>query len=227
MPVAATDFLKVSFSVREKGNGRLAETTDVALAKAENLFDEHARYGPTLVMLNDTALVKGFKAALLAADVGQNKTLDISVADAFGPRQEELVRLVPLQKFREQGMDPVVGMPVTLDDYRGRVQSVSGGRVRVDLNHELAGKDVVYSFTIEKKLSTAQEKINALAEHFLELSNAATLKDNVAEITVSAATLGKEDYLSGKYRIVQNALLYIPELAKIVWKEEFAKSEVK
>lgn len=220
--IQETDFLNVSFSVREEG-GRLAETTDAEEAKKENLFDERKPYGPSLVILKDARLLKGFKEALLKAELNQKTEVKIPFAEAFGPRQEDLVRLVPLQKFREQGMDPVPGMTVTMDDYPARVQSVSGGRVRVDFNHELAGKNILYSFIIEKQVTTPEEKLEALLHEFPVLKGNPSLQKGVAEVTVPSGVTPNADYLSAKYAVVQKALLYIPEITKVVWKEEFTK----
>ncbi|MBU1197704.1 hypothetical protein KJ765_04285 [Candidatus Micrarchaeota archaeon] len=222
MAFSETDFLKVSFSVREEG-GRLAETTDEAEAKKEGIYNEKLRYRPTLVMLKDTRLVKGFKDVLLNASVGKAGSAHIAVQDAFGERKPDLVRVVPLQKFKEGGVDPVAGMVVNLDDYRGRIQSVSGGRVRVDLNHELAGKKLVYHYNVEAQLQKPEEKLQALLLEFLDLEQTLTMKDGEAEVDVSMETARRDGYLSGKYTIVQNALLYIAEISKIVWKETFSR----
>ena len=45
-------------------------------------------------------------------------------------------------------------------------QSVSGGRVRVDYNHPLAGKDLRYRLRIVRQITKSLEKAKALLEYY-------------------------------------------------------------
>jgi len=75
-----------------------------------------------------------------------------------------LLKLIPLTAFKEQKINPQVGLVLNIDDAKGIVRSVSGGRVIVDFNHPLAGKEVIYKIKILKKLEKIDDKINALNE---------------------------------------------------------------
>ncbi len=214
------DFLKVEFSVKGK-DGSLIDTTDAEAARKAGVYDEKKRYGEALVVLADRRMIKGFRQALLNSEIGKKQTVALRPEEAFGERDESLVKLVPLQRFRQQGVEPAPGLVVALDDYRGRVQSVSGGRVRVDLNHELAGKEVSYDFTVNKKISETAAKLEALAEEVFGADVAVSLKDGVAEAKAGASALSKEGYGDRKLLLLQNAMLYIPEITRFVWTEEF------
>jgi len=218
-----TDFLMVEFSVRGH-DGALIDTTDEKEAKAAGVFDENKRYGESLVVLTDPRFISGFKKALLSAEIGRKGTASLQPAEAFGERDESLVRLVPLQKFRQQGIEPAVGLSVALDDYRGRVQSVSGGRVRVDLNHELAGKEVEYEFTVKRRITESDEKLTALSDEVFTGDVPVSIKEGVAEAKAGMTALSKKGYGDRKVLLLQNAMLYIPEITKFVWTEEFART---
>ena len=49
-----------------------------------------------------------------------------------------------------------------------RIVSASGGRVLVDFNNPLAGKDIAYEFIVERKIKDDKEKINALLDYFVK-----------------------------------------------------------
>ena len=49
---------------------------------------------------------------------------------------------------------------MNFDGRVGKVLSVSGGRVLIDFNHPLAGKDLVYEIDIKRKIDDLNEKIN-------------------------------------------------------------------
>lgn len=56
---------------------------------------------------------------------------------------------------------------MNLDGIIARISSVSGGRVITDFNHPLAGKNVVYSFKILKKIDDKKEQLEILSQFFL------------------------------------------------------------
>ncbi|MBI5224408.1 hypothetical protein HY989_00905 [Candidatus Micrarchaeota archaeon] len=214
--------LKVQFSVSDD-SGRLVETTSEEEAKKAGIFNPNAKYGHSMIVLSDSRLIKGFREALMTANENEEKTVKIAKADAFGDRQENLVVLIPMKKFEEANMAPQVGMIVDLDGQTGKVQSVSGGRVRVDMNHELAGRDVVYKFKILRKITSDQEKLDSLLEEQLGLKGTGKISGDVATVIVTPELMKQESYLQGKYGAIQAAMQIIPNLKKLQWTEEFTK----
>ena len=69
-----------------------------------------------------------------------------------------------MKEFKKQNIKPFVGMPLSLDGQHGIVRTVDGGRVRVDFNHELAGKDIIYEIEIVDTIDDNVEKIKGLIE---------------------------------------------------------------
>ena len=65
-------------------------------------------------------------------------------------------------------MNPYPGMTLQLDNTIAKVISVSGGRVMMDFNNPLAGKEINYTFKITKKITDNEEKINTIQEFFLK-----------------------------------------------------------
>ena len=78
--------------------------------------------------------------------------------------------MIPMNKFNEQKIKPVVGLQLNIDNnMRGIIKAVDGGRVTVDFNHPLAGKDLKYEVTIEKVIENLSEKIKGLLVNTLHL----------------------------------------------------------
>jgi hypothetical protein len=69
--------------------------------------------------------------------------------------------------FAEQKIYPQPGMTLALDNTLVKVVSVSGGRVMVDFNNPLAGKDLEYDFTIKKLVSDNKEKVDSFLKFLL------------------------------------------------------------
>ncbi|MEM4728697.1 MAG: FKBP-type peptidyl-prolyl cis-trans isomerase [Thermoplasmata archaeon] len=148
----------------------LFDTTNEALAREKGIFKEDASYGPVPVIIGGERLVKGLEASLLTAEVGKEVEVVIPPAEAFGERDgrklevHSLAEVMRLPEFRKGERELVPGEKIVLNNRKGTIVSVRGGRVRVDYNHELAGKTVKYRYTIRQKLETVEEKIAAILE---------------------------------------------------------------
>jgi FKBP-type peptidyl-prolyl cis-trans isomerase 2 len=60
-------------------------------------------------------------------------------------------------------------LTVNIDNLLATIRSVSGGRILVDFNHPLAGKEVEYTFKATKKITEPAEKIEAVISMELNL----------------------------------------------------------
>jgi hypothetical protein len=81
-------------------------------------------------------------------------------------------------------MNPVPGMPVELDGMPARIQTVAGGRVRVDFNHELAGKTLVFKVKVAGEAKTEKEKAMFLVERNFSSADGFDVKVNADKIEV-------------------------------------------
>jgi FKBP-type peptidyl-prolyl cis-trans isomerase SlyD len=95
--------------------------------------------------------------------------VELEPKDAFGERKEDLVKLIPLSYFKDS--EPTVGGYVSLNNFRGRVLSINGGRVKVDFNHPLAGKTLQYEIEILRQVTEMQEKLKCIVNYFTGLEN--------------------------------------------------------
>ncbi|MCX6767967.1 MAG: peptidylprolyl isomerase [Candidatus Micrarchaeota archaeon] len=213
--------------VRLEYTGRVGEkafdTTDADAAKQAGIFNEKSKYGPVLVAAGKEQVIKGLDEALVGSEVGVEKKITVPSDKGFGERRPELVRLISLGEFRKRGVDPVPGMVLDLDDARAIVQSVSGGRVKVDLNHELAGKTLEYSFKVVERVTEAKDKVAALAKELLPALPAPVFSEGKATIVAPAEAAKDSDYIVSKIRFVQQALALVPEVKAVVVVEEYSK----
>jgi len=108
---------------------------------------------------------------IASAKDNDEKTMKLTAIDAYGLRNKEMVRVVPMNAFRENKINPFVGLAFEADGMYGVVKSVSGGRVLVDFNSPYADHDVeVYI----KKIKTLNEKeaIETILNNFFAKTNA-------------------------------------------------------
>ena len=116
------------------------------------IFDSSQGRSPLAFTVGTGQLVKGFDNAVLGMAVGEKKTVTLLPADAYGDRKDDL--FVDLRKKHiPEGMDLEVGMVVELSDggqnvIPALVQEIHDEFVRMDLNHYLAGKVLVFDIEI-------------------------------------------------------------------------------
>ena len=53
-------------------------------------------------------------------------------------------------RYSRKEINPVVGQEISLNNRRGKVLSVTPGRVLVDYNHPLAGKTIYYKYKVNQ-----------------------------------------------------------------------------
>jgi FKBP-type peptidyl-prolyl cis-trans isomerase SlyD len=163
MSVTRGDFIRLSYTGR-LDNGDIFDTTNADVAKENDLFAEGVSYAPIVVIAGENMVVTGLDEDLMGKASGYEGQVKIQPKDAFGERKPELVEVVPTRRFEKR---PTPGMRVSLDNRTGTVESVIGGRVRVDFNSPYAGKTIVYDYTIEKIVDKAVDKVKGLLKYYL------------------------------------------------------------
>jgi FKBP-type peptidyl-prolyl cis-trans isomerase SlyD len=180
------DFVEIDYTGRIKDTGEIFDLTDENLAKSEDIFNEKFKYGPVKLVIGEGFVLKGLEEALREMKVGEEKTVALTPEKAFGQRKADLIKIVPEAELRKQKVNPIPGMILDMGEYKARIQSVNSGRVRLDFNNPLAGRDIEYQVKINKKVEDKEEKAKAIIEFFCR--DAATLKltEKVAEVEEKA-----------------------------------------
>jgi len=167
MTLKAGDFVEIEYVGKIKESGEIFDLTDEGLAKEKKIWNPKVRYGPVTVIVGAGWLLKGLDDSLQKVDVGEKKNFVIEPKDGFGEREANFIRLFSLADFRKQGVTPKVGEFITLqNNLRGRVLAVSGGRVRVDFNHPLAGKALEYDVKVNRKIEDKKAQLGAIFEFY-------------------------------------------------------------
>lgn len=164
MAIEKGDFVKLDFTGTVKETGDIFDTTLEEIAKEANIFVEKKTYVPIPIVVGGNHLLPAIEEAIVGLEEGDEKELEIESENAFGHRDSSKIRLIPMKEFKKQGMTPVPGMKITLEGNNGKILTVSGGRVKVDFNHELAGKDLKYNVKVIEIIEDDEEKIKSMIQ---------------------------------------------------------------
>jgi len=163
------DFVEVDYVGRMKDTGEIFDLTKEDVAKKENVYNPKVSYKSVVLIVGAGFIIKGLDEALQEMKVGEKKKIEIPPEKAFGGRQEELVKLVPLSKFKEQEQKPSPGAVISVGNMRGKIASVDGGRVKIDFNHPLAGKTLEYDIELKSLVEKQEDRIKAIVAYFTGL----------------------------------------------------------
>ncbi|MEM3154596.1 MAG: peptidylprolyl isomerase [Candidatus Woesearchaeota archaeon] len=185
MPIKKNDFVELEYTGRLKDTNEVFDTTDEKTAKEARIYSEKNEYLPVVICIGEHQILKGIDEFLEGKDIGRYN-LELPAAKAFGAKNPKLVTMIPTSKFAEQGIKPVPGLRLNIDNFVGIVKTVSGGRTVVDFNHPLAGRDVTYELKINKIVTDKKVQVEALLRVLLGVKAPVDIKEKKATITFPA-----------------------------------------
>jgi len=232
MPFEKSDLVLIDYVAKVKETGEVFDTTIEDIAKKEKLYKEGEIYEPKLVAVGEGWVLKALDESLNNLELNKKTPVEIPPEKAFGSRDPEKVRLVPLRRLIAKGITPQLGMRVEVEGKLAVVRTLGAGRVQLDFNPPLAGKTLVYEVTVQKKLETKEEKINALIHRRIPAVDITkfTLKmgkktSKTIEINVPEEAFYIEGLQLAKRGIATDIQKFFPETATIKFVETFTKKE--
>lgn len=181
------------------------DTTIEDVARKQSIYRPDKVYEPMLVVLGKSWIPKGLESHIVHASVGDQFEAHVPCDEAYGPKDPSKIKLVARREFQKLNINPSIGDRITIGSQTGTVLSVSSGRVRMDYNHILAGKDIKYEITVHELIDGDDNKIRELIKRRLP-----------------GANLDGMEIVNDADQIVVN----IPEHARFFEYVQFAKAEV-
>ena len=152
------DFVRLAYTARTVENDQLVDTTDEEVAEEEGVADQQQSFEPRVIAVGAGHLFDAVEADFTGGEEGDSGTVTVPADEAFGEYDEGEVRTVSADRIPEDDRYP--GGHVDIDGQHGHVETIIGGRARVDFNHPLAGEDVEYDYevldTVDDRLEQAE-----------------------------------------------------------------------
>jgi FKBP-type peptidyl-prolyl cis-trans isomerase 2 len=233
MAVKEGDFIRLEYTGKVQETGNVFDTTDENVAEEAGIKLDNKTYGAIPIVVGGGHVLKGLDEALIGMEEGEEKKVEITPEEGFGLRDPKLLQLIPMGEFKKQGMKPEVGMAITSDGTTGIIRSVSGGRVRVDFNHELAGKNLEYDIKVIKEIEDDVDKVKSMIELHYSAPNLDSDKhdiqiiDGVVRIAMDEmAKFDKKPYMDitfARFRIARDIWENMENIEKVEFVDVFEK----
>lgn len=145
--------------------GDLVKVNYVGKYESGEIFDQSTDK-PLEFIAGQGMVVKGFDNAVIGMKKSEKKTVTIKSEDAYGTSRPELVQEVPKQAFGDKVAQLKEGATIGLNHPQmpghmmpAVVKKVSDDKVTLDLNHPLAGKNLVFEIeAVDFHAATDEDK---------------------------------------------------------------------
>jgi peptidylprolyl isomerase len=231
MTLEKGDFILINYTAKVKETNEVFDTTLEEVAKKEHLHKEGEIYEPKLVVIGESWVLKALDENLTTMKLNKAETVEIPPDKAFGPRDPEKIKRVPLKHLLAKDVhNPTIGMRIDYNGKMATIRSIGAGRVLLDFNPPLAGKTLVYEVTVDKKLGTNEKKVVALIHRRIPVVEAEKFKFTIQKKTLTIDMPEESFYVEGvqiaKRGIAMDVQRFLPELTEIKFVESF-RSEPK
>jgi len=130
-------------SVKVNYTGKLEDGT---------VFDTSDNKEPLEFKVGEGKLIKGFEAAVVGMEPGEEKTVQIPADEAYGPHHPEMIMVIDRKEVPDT-ITPKVDQMLQVRQKDGttfavKVTDVSEKSLTLDANHPLAGKDLTFDIQL-------------------------------------------------------------------------------
>lgn len=162
--VAAWDTVRVNYVGTLASDGTVFDTSLQAKAEEAEIYNDQRTYEPLEFSVWAGQMIPGFDAGVVGMKVGESKTITIPAVDGYGEYTEEKIQDLPLDTFSGSGVTPEVGMELNFWFTRGVVLEVTDETAKIDLNHFLAGKDLIFEVEMVEIITPSDVAGQAIAQ---------------------------------------------------------------
>jgi len=134
-------------------NNAIFNTSIKKYAKESKIYDRQRDYNPLCFKVGDANVIQGFNEAVLGMRVGEEKTIPITSDKAYGRYKKNLIKRYPRSIFENQGIALEEGLTINMNlrsgVLRANVVKTNNTFVTLDLNHEFAGKTLIFKIMLK------------------------------------------------------------------------------
>ena len=116
------------------------------------VFDSSEGREPLAFTIGKGMMIPGFEKGVLGMDINEEKKITISPKEAYGEIREDMFAEVEKSQL-PSNVEPVVGMELMSQTPDGqqlvvRVTEVNETNIKIDANHQLAGKELTFDIKV-------------------------------------------------------------------------------
>jgi FKBP-type peptidyl-prolyl cis-trans isomerase SlyD len=224
------DFVRIGYTVRTTDDETVVDTTDEDVAEEAGIDEEGHEFGPRTIVVGGGHVFEAVNDDLIGREVGDGNAVHIDAVDAFGEFDPDDVRTVSAEKIDEDDRYP--GAHVNVDGQQGHVETIIGGRARVDFNHPLAGEDLEYEYAVVDVVDDPEEQAKGLLGMYLDIEPEVRIRTDEVEEEERVEIESDDEDADPEYetetRTVEKETLYIEATPQMTMNQQwlFQKQQI-
>ena len=223
------DFVELDYTLRTTDDDEVIDTTHESVAEEAGIADEDNRdFTPRTIIVGDGHVFESVDESLRGSEVGDGDSVIITPEEGFGEYDPEEVRTVSADKIPEDDRYP--GATVQIDRQQGHIETIIGGRARVNFNHPLAGEELEYDYEIAAVVDDREQQAEGiLGMHLQEVPDLWIETDEVEEeVTVEPDEDDEDAEPTTETQTVEKETLYIEATPQLTMNQQWmmGKSQI-
>ncbi|ELZ13487.1 FKBP-type peptidylprolyl isomerase [Halovivax asiaticus JCM 14624] len=224
------DFIEIAYTARTVEDDQLVDTTDQEVAEEEGVADQGREFNPRTIVVGEGHIFESVEDAIRGSEVGDSGTVTVPAEEAFGEYDPDDVETVSAEKIGEDDRYP--GAQIELDGRQGFLETIVGGRARVDFNHPLAGEDVEYDYEVLDEVEDRLQQAAGLFEMYIDVEPEVHIEtDEVEEEVLVEPDEDEEDEdAEPEYEteVVEKETLYVESTPQLTMNQQwmFSKQQI-
>ena len=223
------DFVELDYTLRTTDDDDVIDTTHESVAEEAGIADEENRdFTPRTIIVGDGHVFESVDESLRGSEVGDGDSVIITPEEGFGEYDPEEVRTVSAEKIPEDDRYP--GATVQIDRQQGHIETIIGGRARVNFNHPLAGEELEYDYEIAAVVDDREQQAEGiLGMHLQEVPDLWIETDEVEEaVTVEPDEDDEDAEPTTETQTVEKETLYIEATQQLTMNQQWmmGKSQI-
>jgi FKBP-type peptidyl-prolyl cis-trans isomerase SlyD len=227
------DFVRIAYTMRtipeeDDEEGMVVDTTDAEVAEEADIDTDEYEFEPRIIILGEGHVFEAVDEALVGSEPGDSGTVTIPAAEAFGEVDEDEIRTVSASKIDEDNRYP--GAQVQIDGEQGRIETIIGGRARVNFNHPLAGEDLEYDYEVLELIDDRTEKAKGLLGLYLQQTPELWIQTDEVEEETEVESDDDDEDAEPEYETetVEKETLYIEATPQMTMNQQwlFSKQQI-
>ncbi len=137
MQVEKRKVVTFHYTLKDKETGKVIESSR-----------EHGE--PLSVLIGGEQIIPALEERMMGMKVGEKRDIELKASEAYGERLDDLVQVIPRYLFGDMDLKAGTIVEANTPDGPIRMTVLHAGdeEVIVDLNHPLAGRDLVFEIEI-------------------------------------------------------------------------------
>ncbi len=217
------DFVKLDYTLRTTDDDDVVDTTILEVAEDAGIDTDEHEFSPRTVIIGEGHVFESVDDSLVGSEVGDEDSVIVSPEEAFGEYDPDQVKTISANKIPEDDRYP--GANVQIDNQNGHIETIIGGRARVNFNHPLAGEELEYEYEVLEEVDDDEGKAEGLLGMYLQHAPPLWIETDEVEEEVPVDSDDEDAEPEFETQTVEKVTLYVESTPQLTMNQQWMMSK--